>query len=96
MSAVLPVCSGAAAVRAFIKAGWVVDRQRGSHVMLKKDGSAAAAWQGSFAVVDCRFRAQCRGVCEVSLIPSPSLFCASYPYAHVRHGYFQFVNFTRQ
>ena len=39
MSAVLPVCSGAAAVRAFIKAGWVVDRQRGSHVMLKKDGS---------------------------------------------------------
>ncbi len=40
MSAVLPVCSGAAAVRAFIKAGWVVDRQRGSHVMLKKDGSS--------------------------------------------------------
>lgn len=39
MSAVLPVCSGAAAVRAFIKAGRVVDRQRGSHVMLKKDGS---------------------------------------------------------
>jgi len=40
MSAALPVCSGAAAVRAFIKAGWVVDRQRGSHVMLKKDGSS--------------------------------------------------------
>ena len=40
MSAVLPVCSGAAAVRAFIKAGWVVDRQRGSHVMLKKDGTS--------------------------------------------------------
>jgi predicted RNA binding protein YcfA (HicA-like mRNA interferase family) len=42
MSVVLPVCSGAAAVRAFIKAGWVVDRQRGSHVMLKKDGSNVA------------------------------------------------------
>ena len=26
-------------MRAFIKAGWVVDRQRG-HVMLKKDGSS--------------------------------------------------------
>ncbi len=80
MSAVLPVCSGAAAVRAFIKAGWVVDRQRGSHVMLKKDGSSVVLsipqhrQLGSFAVVDCRFRAQCRGVCEVSLIPSPSLF----------------------
>jgi predicted RNA binding protein YcfA (HicA-like mRNA interferase family) len=40
MSAALPVCSGAAAVRAFIKAGWTVDRQRGSHVMLKKVGSS--------------------------------------------------------
>ncbi len=40
MSGALPVCSGAAAVRAFIKAGWVVDRQRGSHLMLKKVGSS--------------------------------------------------------
>jgi hypothetical protein len=28
----------------------------------------------SFAVANYRFRAQCRRVCEVSLIPSPSLF----------------------
>jgi predicted RNA binding protein YcfA (HicA-like mRNA interferase family) len=34
----LPVISGAKAVRAFEKAGWRKDRQRGSHVvMLKSD-----------------------------------------------------------
>jgi predicted RNA binding protein YcfA (HicA-like mRNA interferase family) len=56
MSAVLPVCSGGAAVRAFIKAGWVVDRQRGSHVMLKKDGSSVVLsipQLGSLARVFC-------------------------------------------
>ena len=30
----LPVCSGKEAVRAFERAGWNVDRQRGSHVSL--------------------------------------------------------------
>jgi predicted RNA binding protein YcfA (HicA-like mRNA interferase family) len=37
----LPVLSGADAVRIFGKAGWTVDRQRGSHVILVKDGHIA-------------------------------------------------------
>jgi predicted RNA binding protein YcfA (HicA-like mRNA interferase family) len=37
----LPVCSGARAVRAFGKAGWIKDRQSGSHVSLKKAGEKA-------------------------------------------------------
>jgi len=37
----LPVLSGAEAVKVFQKAGWTVDRQRGSHVILVKDGHAA-------------------------------------------------------
>jgi len=32
--ATLPVISGEEAVSAFRKAGWIVDRQRGSHVIL--------------------------------------------------------------
>lgn len=32
----LPVVSGAQAVRAFERAGWVIARQRGSHIILKK------------------------------------------------------------
>ena len=39
MSGALPVCSGAAAVRAFGKAGWQKRRQRGSHITLTKPGS---------------------------------------------------------
>ncbi|MFQ5853498.1 MAG: type II toxin-antitoxin system HicA family toxin [Candidatus Binatia bacterium] len=30
----LKLCSGAEAVRKFTKAGWTVNRQRGSHVIL--------------------------------------------------------------
>jgi predicted RNA binding protein YcfA (HicA-like mRNA interferase family) len=37
----LPVLSGAEAVRIFEKAGWTIDRQRGSHVILVKDGHIA-------------------------------------------------------
>ena len=37
----LPVLSGAAAVKIFQKAGWTVDRKRGSHVILVKDGHPA-------------------------------------------------------
>ena len=37
----LPVLSGGEAVKAFVKAGWFVDRQRGSHVILVKDGHPA-------------------------------------------------------
>jgi predicted RNA binding protein YcfA (HicA-like mRNA interferase family) len=37
----LPVLSGAEAVKIFEKAGWTVDRQRGSHVILVKDGHMA-------------------------------------------------------
>lgn len=38
----LPVVSGAQAVRVFERAGWRVDRQRGSHVILLKSGSNAS------------------------------------------------------
>ncbi|MDQ2948523.1 MAG: type II toxin-antitoxin system HicA family toxin [Acidobacteriota bacterium] len=38
----LPIVSGAEAVRAFGKAGWKRDRQRGSHVILLKPGSASS------------------------------------------------------
>ena len=34
----LPVVSGAQAVRAFAKAGWTKDRQRGSHLVMLKPG----------------------------------------------------------
>lgn len=40
--AALPSVSGERAVRVFQKAGWVEDRQRGSHVILIKPGSAAS------------------------------------------------------
>lgn len=38
----LPVVSGAEAVKAFQRAGWQVDRQRGSHVVLLKAGHIAS------------------------------------------------------
>jgi len=34
----LPLVSGQQAVRAFEKAGWIVERRHGSHVILKKPG----------------------------------------------------------
>lgn len=34
----LSLCSGSEAVRKFHKAGWIVDRQKGSHVMMTKTG----------------------------------------------------------
>ena len=34
----LPVCSGEDAIRVLKKAGWIQDRQRGSHVTLIKEG----------------------------------------------------------
>jgi predicted RNA binding protein YcfA (HicA-like mRNA interferase family) len=37
----LPVVSGAEAVRRFGRAGWIVARQKGSHVMLTRAGSRA-------------------------------------------------------
>jgi predicted RNA binding protein YcfA (HicA-like mRNA interferase family) len=37
-----PVVSGAEAVKAFQRAGWRVDRQRGSHVVLLRTGSVAS------------------------------------------------------
>lgn len=36
----LPVCSGEDAIRVLKKAGWIQDRQRGSHVTLIKEGMA--------------------------------------------------------
>lgn len=36
----LPVCSGEDAIRILKKAGWIQDRQRGSHVTLIKEGMA--------------------------------------------------------
>lgn len=38
MGARLPVVSGRAAARAFERAGWVFDRQRGSHMIYIKPG----------------------------------------------------------
>ena len=38
----LPVVSGAEAVKAFERAGWRVDRRRGSHVVLLKHGHIAS------------------------------------------------------
>jgi predicted RNA binding protein YcfA (HicA-like mRNA interferase family) len=38
MGAALRLCSGAEAVQKFRRAGWVVARQRGSHVMMVKPG----------------------------------------------------------
>jgi len=38
----LPVVSGAQAVKAFERAGWRVDRQRGSHVVLLRPGHIAS------------------------------------------------------
>jgi predicted RNA binding protein YcfA (HicA-like mRNA interferase family) len=37
-----PVISGAEAVKAFQRAGWRIDRQRGSHVVLLKAGHIAS------------------------------------------------------
>ncbi|MBI5179135.1 MAG: type II toxin-antitoxin system HicA family toxin [Nitrospinae bacterium] len=34
----LKLCSGADAVKKFQQAGWSIDRQKGSHVMLTKEG----------------------------------------------------------
>jgi predicted RNA binding protein YcfA (HicA-like mRNA interferase family) len=38
----LPVLSGADAVKAFRRAGWQVDRQRGSHVIMLRAGHIAS------------------------------------------------------
>lgn len=38
----LPVLSGRKVVRAFQKLGWQVARQRGSHIILVKDGEIAS------------------------------------------------------
>ena len=38
----LPVISGADAVKALCRAGWRFDRQRGSHVVLLKEGHIAS------------------------------------------------------
>jgi predicted RNA binding protein YcfA (HicA-like mRNA interferase family) len=37
----LPVLSGRKAVRAFEKLGWQIARQRGSHIIMVKDGEIA-------------------------------------------------------
>ncbi|HUO04629.1 MAG TPA: type II toxin-antitoxin system HicA family toxin [Candidatus Binataceae bacterium] len=37
----LPVCSGADAIRAFERDGWIKARQHGSHVTLSKPGNPA-------------------------------------------------------
>ena len=38
MSEKLKLCSGAEAVKKFQRAGWTADRQKGSHIMLVKEG----------------------------------------------------------
>ncbi|MGH7933859.1 MAG: type II toxin-antitoxin system HicA family toxin [Candidatus Binataceae bacterium] len=43
----LPICSGADALRAFENAGWQRDRQKGSHVSLKKNRRANCAYRAN-------------------------------------------------
>lgn len=50
----LPVVSGAEAVRAFERAGWRKDRQKGSHAILIKPGHIA-----SLSVPQHRLRGRC-------------------------------------
>lgn len=38
MAEAVKLCSGAEAVRKFVRAGWSVNRQKGSHVMMTKPG----------------------------------------------------------
>lgn len=38
----MPVVSGAEAVKAFQRAGWRIDRQKGSHVILLRPGHVAS------------------------------------------------------
>ena len=38
MGKTLKLCSGAEAVRKFLRAGWTAVRQKGSHVMMTKTG----------------------------------------------------------
>lgn len=38
MSSSIRLCSGVEVVKKFKRAGWIVDRQKGSHVMLVKSG----------------------------------------------------------
>jgi len=38
----LPLISGAEAVKAFQRAGWHADRQRGSHIVMLKSGHIAS------------------------------------------------------
>ena len=42
MSSVLPVLSGREVVKILSKAGWVENRQRGSHIILTKPGHTAS------------------------------------------------------
>ena len=42
MSSVLPVLSGRKVVKILLKAGWVENRQRGSHIILTKPGHIAS------------------------------------------------------
>jgi predicted RNA binding protein YcfA (HicA-like mRNA interferase family) len=38
MSSKLKLCSGAAAIKKLQRKGWIISRQKGSHVMLTKEG----------------------------------------------------------
>ena len=53
----LPVVSGAQAVRAFQRAGWRKERQRGSHVVMLKMGGTLPACQ--FPNIVNSHRARC-------------------------------------
>lgn len=59
----LPVTSGAQAVKAFERAGWHVDRQRGSHVVMLKAGHIASLsipQHKTWSSPNSRARAACR------------------------------------
>ena len=42
MAPMLPVMSGTDVVRVFEKLGWTIARQRGSHIVMVKDGERAS------------------------------------------------------
>ena len=78
-----------------------MDRQRGSHVMLKKDGSSVVLSipqhrQLGKGLLRSLIADSGLSVAEFVEFLNPVTFvvCASCPCAHVRHGYFQFVNFA--
>ncbi|BCV22910.1 type II toxin-antitoxin system HicA family toxin [Moorella sp. Hama-1] len=48
----LPVISGLIAVKAFQRAGWIIARQKGSHIVLVKEGALASLSVPNHKILD--------------------------------------------